>query len=264
MTTLVNAILDFDGRRRIINLGDAQAPQEPATLAQLQSAIEGISWKDSVRAASVANINVSSPGAAVDVVTLAVNDRVLLKNQAAAAQNGIYIFNGAAAAMTRSLDANTFGELEAARVRVEEGATNGSTEWAQTAVNGTIGTSDVVWVAGGTAAPPASTTTPGVIELATQAEVDAGVASNLAVTPETLAAFVGRARRSSATIGDGAATSVPFIHNLGTEDVQVYVRETGGLKREVFCQKQHTNVNTITLLFDTAPALNSLRVTVLA
>ena len=55
----------------------------------------GLDFKDSVRAASTANES-SGPGSAIDGVTLASNDRVLLKNQSTVSENGIYVFNGAA------------------------------------------------------------------------------------------------------------------------------------------------------------------------
>ena len=47
-------------------------------------------------------------------------DRFLAKNQTAPAENGIYIWNGAAVAATRALDANTAAELEQAIVTVED------------------------------------------------------------------------------------------------------------------------------------------------
>ena len=55
-----------------------------------------------------------------------------------------------------------------------------------------------------------------------------------------------------------------FTHNLNTEDVIVMVHETGGSKRNVICEIRYTSVNSVTLVFDSAPALNSLRVTAMA
>jgi hypothetical protein len=104
----------------------------------------GSVWKDEVRVASSANLNTSSPGATIDGITLSNNDRVLLKAQTVASQNGIYVWTGAATALTRASDANAFGELEGAVVTVEEGTDAGST-WRQTQVGGTINSSDVVW-----------------------------------------------------------------------------------------------------------------------
>ena len=260
MTTPVNTVLDFGGARRITNLAAAAASGEPVTLEQMNAAIEGIAWKDSVRVASVANLTINSPGATIDGVTMSTSDRVLLKNQSTQTENGIYIWNGAAVPMTRALDGSTFAELEGAVVNVEEG-TNAGTQWRQTQVNGSIGANNIIWTAFGTSAPAATETTAGIAEVATQAETDAGTDDTRMVTPLKLATYSGRAKRASTTIGDGAATSIVFTHNLNTEDAIVMVHETGGSKRNVICEIQYTSVNSVTLVFDSAPALNSLRVT---
>jgi hypothetical protein len=66
----------------------------------------------------------------------------------------------------------------------------------------------------------------------------------------------------SATIGNGSATSIPVTHNLGTMDLvsSVHLIATG---EEVECDIVKTTGNTVTLTFATAPATNSLRVTVI-
>ncbi len=113
--------LDFGGVARVRNLPSPVNADEPARLADLNSAVEGLAWKDSSRVASQTNLNLSSPGASIDGVTMTVGDRVLVKAQTLGAENGIYIWNGAAIAMTRALDANTAAELEQAITTVEEG-----------------------------------------------------------------------------------------------------------------------------------------------
>ena len=85
----------------------------------------GLDFKDSVRVASTANVTISGPGAAIDGITLSSGDRVLLKNQSTASQNGIYVFNGAASALTRATDADADAEVTAGMfVFVEEGTVN--------------------------------------------------------------------------------------------------------------------------------------------
>jgi hypothetical protein len=52
-------------------------------------------------------------------------DRVLLAGQTTASQNGIYVWNGAAVAMTRATDADTAAKLtESLQVQVDEGTLN--------------------------------------------------------------------------------------------------------------------------------------------
>lgn len=263
MGVLHNSDLDFDNASRVVNLPDPTLSQHAATKAYVDSAIEGVNWKDSVRVASTANINLSSPGATIDGVTMATNDRFLAKDQSTASQNGIYIFNGASTAATRSPDMNVAVEVEQATTTVEEGTAAGVT-YRQTAINVTLGSTSIAWTTFGTAAPSASESTSGVAEIADQTETDAGIADDKIVTPLKLATYSGRAKRYSTDFGDGSATSYVITHSLGTLDVMVYIRETGGSKRMVIAEVQHTSTNTITILTETAPASGAYRVTVVA
>lgn len=263
MAVPVNADQDFNSVARIVNLPNPTLAQHPATKAYVDGAVEGLSWKDSVRVASVANINLSSPGATIDGITMATNDRFLAKDQTTGSQNGIYIYNGSAVAATRAPDMDAAAEVEQAVTTVEEGTSAGST-FRQTAVNVTLNTTSLVWVNFGTAAPSATTTTQGIVEIATQAEVDTGTDTSRVVTPETLTNWGKRPKRFAQDIGDGTATSITVTHNLGTDDTIVNVFEKGGSKREVLCEIQHATTNTVVLVFASAPASAAYRVVVLA
>lgn len=113
-------------------------------------------FKDSVRVASTANVNVSSAPASIDGVTLTSGDRVLLKNQTTGSQNGIYIFNGTSAAMTRSTDADSSAEVTAGlTTAVEEGTANADTFWWLTTNNPiTLGTTALVFTQFGASGSP--------------------------------------------------------------------------------------------------------------
>jgi hypothetical protein len=96
----------------------------------IKTMIAGGDYKGSCRVASTANINTAAPGANIDGVAMVAGNRALLKDQAAPAQNGIWIWNGAAVAMTRALDADDGAELNSgAIVPIEEGTTNQDTQW---------------------------------------------------------------------------------------------------------------------------------------
>jgi len=259
----VLANLDFKGVSRILNLPSPVDPNEPARLADLNSAIEGLAWKDSVRVATQGNINLSSPGATIDGVTLSVGDRVLVKAQSTQSQNGIYIFNGASTPMTRAADANTADELEQAVVTVEEGTDAGVT-YRQTQVNFTLGTDPVLWTTFGTSVPPASESTAGIAAIATQAQTNAGTDDQRIVTPLKLANWSGRIRKYTTTIGDGSATQFDITHNFGTRDVIVQVFRASGNYDQVYCDIKAHTTNVVRLNFSSAPASNSLRVTILA
>lgn len=253
--------LDFANAGRVVNLPDPTLAQHAATKAYVDSAVEGLAWKDSVRVASTANINLAAPGATIDGVTMVANDRFLAKDQTTGSQNGIYIWNGAAVVATRAADANTAAELEQAVVTVEEGTSAGAT-YRQTVVNFTLETTTVSWTNFGTSAPSATEATAGVAEIATQAETDAGVDDLRFITPLKLKTSKLFVRSLAATIGDGSATSFNFDHNLNTRDVQVTVYKTTGNFDDVIVDVTRPTVNRVTLAFSAAPAAGAYRVVV--
>ena len=104
--------------------------------------------KDAVRAASTANLDLSSMPAAVDGITLAVGDRVLAKNQTAPAENGIYVFQGAAAAATRATDFDADAEVtQGASCDVVEGTVNGKKRFLLTTADPiVVGTTGLTFV----------------------------------------------------------------------------------------------------------------------
>jgi hypothetical protein len=255
--------LDFNDVAGIKNLTAPVDPHDAVRLVDLNSAVEGLAWKDSCRVSTQANVNLASPGASIDGISMTAGDRVLVRAQTADEENGIYIWNGAAVAMTRAPDASTADELEQATVTVEEGTSAGGT-FRQTAVNITLDTDPVAFTTFGTSAPPASESTAGIIEIADQTETDAGTDDAKAITPEKLANWSGRMRKGTATIGDGSATSFTLTHNFNTRNVLVQIFRNSGNYDEVEVEVRRNNVNSVDLLFAEAPTLNQFNVVVMA
>lgn len=118
---------------------------DAATKLYVDSAIQGLDPKQSVKAASTANIATLSGTMTIDGIALAAGDRILVKDQTATAQNGIYVVS--AGAWSRALDANTWGELVSAYVFVEQGTTNADNGFLCTIeTGGTLDTTAVTFV----------------------------------------------------------------------------------------------------------------------
>jgi hypothetical protein len=262
MVLPVTAILDLGSTHKVQNAVDGTNNQDYVTVAQLNANIEGLNWKDSVRAASTANINLAAPGTTIDAITMATNDRFLAKNQTTGSENGIYIWNGSGSAATRSLDMNSAAEVEAATVTVEEGTAGSGTTWRQTAVNVTLGSTTLSWTTFGTAAGAASESSAGIAEIATTAETNTGTDDTRIVSPLKLAGYTGFNKTYATDIGNGSLTSFTITHNLGTKDVNCTIFENGGSFREIIAEIQHTTTNTLTVLISPAPSSNQYRVVV--
>lgn len=93
-----------------------------------------LSWKNVVRAATTTNGTLSTDfadGSAIDGVTLATGDRILIKDQSSGDENGIYTVNSSGAP-TYATDADTGDEYVGAVMWVSEGTVNGNSIWACT------------------------------------------------------------------------------------------------------------------------------------
>lgn len=234
--------LDANGFK-IINQADGTNPQDSVTLAQLNAAVQGYSWKQPVRAATTANITLSGTQT-IDGVSVVAGDRVLVKNQTTASGNGIYV--AASGSWTRATDFDTGAEALGAATFVSEGTTLGNQVWLQTAdAPITIGTTSLVFVqvGGGSSYTAGNGIT-----------INTGV---IAVDPTVVA------RKASATIGDGTATTITFTHNLNTQDIIVSVREVS-TNNGVLTDYTANGANTVQVTFGTAPTTGQYRVTVVA
>ena len=132
------------GSHKLTNLDDGVDPGDAINLSQLEAAVAAIasgSAKNAVRVATTANITLSGTQT-IDGVALSSGDRVFVKNQTAPAENGIYVVD--ASTWSRSTDADTWNEIVAALIPVEEGTVNHDTLWLITADRGgTLDTTSV-------------------------------------------------------------------------------------------------------------------------
>ena len=128
-----------------LNADPTQALQA-ATKQYVDSVAEGLHVHASVSAASTSNVNLASPPASIDNVTLTENMRVLIKSQSTTSENGIYIYN-VATGLTRASDYDTAIEIDPGDFVFVTGGNNyNNTGWVQENVVTTLGTDPIVWI----------------------------------------------------------------------------------------------------------------------
>jgi len=131
---------------QITGLGTPHNSADAATKGYVDSVAEGLHVHASVAVATTENIaNLASPGATIDGVTLTFGMRVLVKDQTAAAENGIY-FVDTSDSLVRADDYDTAGEIQAGDfVFVNGGDEYTATGWVQINPVNTLGTDPIEW-----------------------------------------------------------------------------------------------------------------------
>lgn len=247
--------------QRLINLADASSPTDAVTLQQLQAAIRGLDWKQSVRAATTANITLSGTQT-IDGVTLAAGDRVLVKDQSTASANGLYAVSSGA--WTRTLDADDNTEITAAlAVTVESGTVNGDKVYLLVTDGPiTIGTTALTFTQLGGSS---GTTYTGGNGINISGSVISGVVkAGGGIIVDSTGFYIDASvvtRKYAQNIGDGSATTFTVTHNLATRDITVGLQNTTSYEL-VDADIVATTANAVTVTFAAAPASGAYRITV--
>ena len=175
-----------------------------AATTYVDNAVAGLRTRIIAECASTANINLSNgleAGDAIDGVTLVAGDRVLVKNQSTATENGLYLAVGSGAgAASRDPEHNTIAELSGGMVVVNQGTANDNKIFlCTTDTDATLGSTSITYttitpqnvgtvtsITAGTGLSGGAITSSGTIAIDTATTVDKATAQTL--TNKTLTA----------------------------------------------------------------------------
>ena len=141
----ISGSLDMDSgtSATITGLANPVNDSDAANKGYVDALAQGIDAKASCVVATTANITLSGTQT-IDGIAVSVGDRVLVKDQSTASQNGIYLC--ASSTWTRTTDANTWDELVAAFTFIEKGTTQANNGYISTiTAGGTLGTTAVTF-----------------------------------------------------------------------------------------------------------------------
>ena len=141
----ISGSLDMDAgtSATITGLANPVNDSDAANKGYVDALAQGIDAKASCVVATTANITLSGTQT-IDGIAVSVGDRVLVKDQSTASQNGIYLC--ASSTWTRTTDANTWDELVAAFTFIEKGTTQANNGYISTiTAGGTLGTTAVTF-----------------------------------------------------------------------------------------------------------------------
>jgi hypothetical protein len=190
--------------------------------------VGGLKFKGEVQVAVATNVNISNPGTSTfDGKTITSGQKVLLTNQTTGSQNGPWVFNGSASAMTRPANfSDTTPDALVGSFWTVVTGTHDNEFVLLTNDTFTLGTDTAAFVfrgaAGGT-------------------DDDASYSTN---------------------VGTGSAGPYVITHNLGTTDVDVVIRELSGGYQKITAWKP-TSINAVSVEPDEVWATNSHRATVI-
>jgi hypothetical protein len=245
--------------KKITNLAEPNVPSDAATKNYVDATVFGLAWKDAVRVATTANTALSG-FLTIDGVTTVVQDRVLVKNQSTASQNGIWVVQSGA--WYRATDVDSANEIAGMCVFVQEGSTQADTAWVLTTnlpitidttnlTYAQFGTGGATYVGGAGLTLSANTfdvgAGTGITVAADSVAVDTAVIPTITSMNAAIAAAAG-ARKFAAGLS-GTASPETVTHNLNTRDISLTVLNGASPYTAVEVDWDATTVNTAVLRY---------------
>ena len=203
----------------ITGLGSPSGTSDAATKNYVDQAVAGLRTRTIAECATTANVNLSNgleAGDSIDGVTLVAGDRVLVKDQSTASENGLYLAVSSGAA-SRDPEHDSIAELSGGMVVVNQGSTNDNKIFLCTTDNtGSVGSTSITY----TVITPSNTGTVTSVGIADSGAGEFTVGS----TPVTSSGNITLAINSIAdsklgTIGTANKVSVSALNIDGATDI---------------------------------------------
>jgi len=204
----------FDYSSGTLRAGTPSATSDVATKQYVDNIAAGLHFKESVKAATTANITLNDTQT-IDGIALSAGDRVLVKDQSTSSQNGVYIV-AAGADWTRSSDMDSGSEFPGAALFVREGTVNGDVGFVCTNDSVTLGTTAITFtefsgaasiVAGDGLTKTSNTLSVNVDDSSLQISSDSLQVKALGITNAMLAGYISNAKLLNSTISGVALGS---------------------------------------------------------
>jgi hypothetical protein len=221
------------------NLAAPTTDNSAVRKTDLDAVSQGVHWTESVRVLSDANVSISSAPTQIDGITMSNGDRVALFSQGTTTEDGVYVYNGAASAMTRALDWASGDAVSSHAFFVQEGTYDNS-GWVVSNNTGSdvLGTDDITVVrfsglsdvvAGDGLAKSGNTLSANVGQ-GLEISADNIQVQNLAITNAMLAGSIANAKLSNSAVdvvsGSGLSTTAQQIALGGSSTLSVNVDDS--------------------------------------
>ena len=272
--TTLGGNLDSDGYT-ITNLPNPTNSGDAANKGYVDATAQGLSVLGSVRMATEGPIDITAnaSGGVGGVTGIANGDRVLVKSQTDATENGIYIYSSGSQTLVPSTVPSDTDIKEGSYVLVEEG-TYAAQGWIVTAFTAGASTWTQFSAAGeyvaGYGIDISSNTISGVVKEGGGLSLDGdGFAASLGTGLQInggsgaieVVDYIYLTKKMAQTIGDDDNNNFDIYHNFGTLDVSVTIYDTD-TGEEVFADVTHVNTSKINVAFAVAPGVDQFRVVV--
>ena len=232
----------------VTGLGSPSASSDAATKNYVDQAVAGLRTRTIAECASTGNVSLSNgleAGDSIDGVTLVAGDRVLLKDQTDATENGLYLAVSSGAA-SRDPEHDTIAELSGGMVVVNQGSTNDNKIFLCTAdSDGVIGSTNITY----TVITPANVGTVTSVGVADAGSSEFTVANSPITSSGTITLAVNSIANTKIT-GLGTASTL----NVGTSANNV-VQLDGSAKLPAVDGSQLTNIDAASAGFAIAMAI---------